>query len=258
MTAAEKWRSDLAAWAIPEGILAQAQQSPWIHPPELFEIPSVIPPSPSHDRAREALGAEASVLDVGCGGGIATFALLPQVKRAVGVDHQAAMLEMYERNAERLGLAVTTVAGDWPEVASEAKRCDVVAVHHVAYNVGDIVPFLEALNSHARNRVVLELPTAHPLSTMSAAWLHFWNLERPKDPKPADLLAVIEELGFTPHLEVWDGQMRTEQNLDQAAHFMRIRLCLPMEREVEVREFLAMHDLPEKRELATLWWDTAC
>ena len=31
-TAAEKWRDDLASWAIPEAIRAQAPQDPWIHP----------------------------------------------------------------------------------------------------------------------------------------------------------------------------------------------------------------------------------
>ena len=257
MTAAEKWRRDLAAWAIPDEILNQAPESPWIHPPELFDLPDVIAPSPSHDRAREALGTEASILDIGCGGGIATFALVPDVQQAVGVDHQAAMLAMYEQNGERFGVPVTTIAGDWPEVAAETPLCDVVAVHHVVYNVGDVVPFLAAANDHARKRVVLELPTAHPLATMSDAWRHFWSLERPKDPTPNDLLEVLEEMGLSPRLEVWDGTMRTEQNLDQAAHFMRIRLCLPKEREAEVREFLASADLPPTRELATVWWDVA-
>ena len=165
------------------------------------------------------------------------------------------MLAMYERNGERFDLPVTTIAGDWPDVASETPVCDVVAVHHVVYNVGDVVPFLDAANDHARRRVVIELPTAHPLATMSGAWQHFWNLERPEGPRPQDLMSVVEEMGLSPRLVVWDGPMRTEQNLDQAAHFMRVRLCLPKEREAEVREFLASADLSPKRELATVWWD---
>ena len=187
MSAAEKWRRDLAAWAIPDEIVNQAPESPWIHPPELFDLPEVIAESPSHDRAREALGHEASILYIGCGGGIATFALVPQLKQAVGVDQQSAMLAMYERNGVRFGVPVTTIAGNWPDVAAETPLCDVVAAHHVVYNVGDVVPFLAAANDHARKRVVLELPTAHPLAPMSDAWRHFWSLERPKDPTPNDL-----------------------------------------------------------------------
>jgi SAM-dependent methyltransferase len=95
MSAAERWRHALEAWAIPESILAQAEESPWIHPPVLFDVPEVIAPSPSHDRAREALSQEASVLDVGCGGGVAALALVPEVKTVIGVDHQPEMLAMF-------------------------------------------------------------------------------------------------------------------------------------------------------------------
>jgi hypothetical protein len=51
--------------------------------------------------------------------------------------------------------------------------------------------------------------------------------------------------------------MRVEQSPDQAAHFMRIRLCLPESREDEVREFLHSHPAPPMRELSTIWWDVA-
>ena len=51
--------------------------------------------------------------------------------------------------------------------------------------------------------------------------------------------------------------MRVEQNPEQAAHFMRIRLCLPASREGEVREFLATQPESPVRELSTIWWDTS-
>ena len=255
MSAASRWREALEAFAIPENILSQAPESPWIHPPELFDVPDTIPTSPSHDRAREALGDEASVLDVGCGGGVATYALVPQVRRGVGVDHQAEMLSMYARNGVRFGVDVETVEGFWPEVASETPECDVAVAHHVVYNVADIVPFLRAMNEHARHRIVLELPAAHPLSNMTAAWRHFWGLERPSGPSPLDLMEVVGEMGLTPRLEAWHGLMRVEPNLDTAARFMRVRLCLPPERESEVREFLANREPVAERALATVWWD---
>ena len=255
MTAASSWRQALDAWSIPENILSQASESPWIHPPELFDVPNTIPTSPSHDRAREALGDEASVLDVGCGGGVATYALIPQVRRAAGVDHQAEMLSMYARNGVRFGIDVETIEGFWPEVAPQAPMCDVAVAHHVVYNVPDVVPFLRAMNEHARHRVVLELPAAHPLSNMTAAWQHFWGLERPKGPSPLDLMEVVGEIGLTPLLEAWLGSMRAEPNLAQAARFMRVRLCLPPEREPEVREFLANQKPVAERSLAAVWWD---
>jgi len=256
MSAIERWRRDLEAWAIPEAILAQAEESPWIHPPVLFEVPEVIEPTPSHERAAEALTEGSSLLDVGCGGGIAAMAQADRVRRVIGVDHQSAMLTMFARNARERGLEYQTIEGFWPAVAPETPVADVVTAHHVVYNVGDVAPFILALSEHARSRVVLELPTQHPLASMSAAWRHFWDLERPSTPTPDDLIDVLTELGITASQERWEGSMRVETDIDQAAHFTRIRLCLPSNRESEVRDFLVRQPAPTARSLATIWWDT--
>ena len=255
MSAADAWARDLEAWAIPPGILALASESPWIHPPVLFDVPDVIATSPSHERAREVLGESATVLDVGCGGGIAAFALTPPATHVIGVDHQSEMLEMFASNADARGVSAETYLGFWPAVASDVPRGDVVTAHHVVYNVADIVPFLRALSEHATRRVVLELPRQHPLASLSGAWRHFWQLERPTTPAPADLMAVLAELGVEASMELWSGPMRVEQDPIQAAHFTRVRLCLPEEREDEVLEYLRENPPASQRELATVWWD---
>ena len=253
--AARYWREALAAWALPENIIRSAPQSPWIHPAVLFDVPSDIAPSPSHDRAREVLSEGATVIDVGCGGGIAAFALTPPATHVIGIDQQREMLEMFRNNAAARSLECNTIEGVWPEVAGRTPLADVVTAHHVVYNVPEIELFLRALDSHAKLRVVLEMPDQHPLSTMTAAWQHFWNLERPQGPTPTDLLAVLHDLGFDSHLEAWNGPMRVEPDLSQSAHFMRIRLCLPESREGEVRTFLESHQAPVARPKSTLWWD---
>ena len=255
MTAAETWRDALAAWALPEHILAGAEESPWIHPPELFTLPPVIADTPSHERAREAMPAGGSVLDVGCGGGIAAFAVAPPAARVIGVDHQAAMLAMFEETAAARGLSYATVEGFWPAVADSVEVADVVTSHHVVYNVGDIVPFLAELSTHARARVVIEMPDHHPLSAMSDAWRHFWNLERPVAPTPEDLLAVLAEMGIAATREQFVAPLRADHDPQRAAHFARIRLCLPAARENEVADYLASQPAPIARNLSTIFWD---
>src|SRR5512141_917000 len=101
MSHQEDWARSLAAWSIPSEILTQAKTSPWIHPPILFQIPEKIDETISHSRAREALPSGGSVLDVGCGGGIASFALTPPASHVIGVDHQGEMLEMFAENAKK-------------------------------------------------------------------------------------------------------------------------------------------------------------
>lgn len=257
MTHQAEWARSLAQWAIPNEILDQATTSPWIHPPVLFQVPDEINVSISHTRAFEALAPDGSVLDVGCGGGIAAFALTPPASHVIGVDHQPEMLEMFAVNAKKHEVTCEVFEGFWPDIAPEVPVADVVVCHHVVYNVSDIGPFLRALNSHARSRVVIEMPTRHPLSNMSGAWKHFWNLDRPTQPTSEDLLEVLREIGFNPRVQYWTGPLRDRIDLDQESEFMRIRLCLPPERLQEVREYLIANSLPRQRDIATIWWDVS-
>jgi hypothetical protein len=147
--------------------------------------------------------------------------------------------------------------GDWPDIANDVPECDVVVCHHVAYNVGDIGPFLAALDSHARNRVVLELPMRHPLSNLNELWKHFWDLDRPTAPTAHDLHAIALALGYDAHLETWFDEsfgLRNLQSAEERVRFTRIRLCLPEDREPDVAAALAARDDSAPREVATLWW----
>ncbi len=255
--AGNRWRESLEAWAIPKEILDQAPENPWIHPPVMFQIPAHIEDSISHQRAREALPKGGSILDIGCGGGIAAFAVVPEAAHVIGVDHQSEMLEMFAENAIERGVTSEVFEGFWPMLAGEVPVADVAVAHHVLYNVARIEEFVLAMSSHARKRVVIEIPQRHPLTTATPLWKHFWNLDRPTQPTPEDLMAVLEELGITAHLEMWDGSMRTEADLESQAYFSRIRLCLPESRESEVCDFLLSQPKVAIRNLATIWWDVS-
>ena len=254
-TAAEQWKSDLALWAIPKEILDQAVEKPWIHPPALFEIPAVIKDSLSHQRAREAMPTGGSVLDIGCGGGIAAFAITPPASHVVGVDEQQEMLNLFINNAAKFGVTSETVLGQWPAVADVTPVADVVTVHHVVFNVGEIAPFLAALNSHARKRVVIEAPVVHPMTNMSDGWKHFWNLIRPTVPHAGDLISVLDEMGIKANIEYFESEILLDKKVEGANGFIRRRLCLPEERQGEIDAFLADNPRPDRRQLAVIWWD---
>ncbi len=254
-SAIEKWRTDLASWAIPEEILAQAEVPPWIHPVQLFALPEKIWDSPSHQLAREAMPQGGTVLDIGCGGGIAAFAISPPAQKVIGVDHQREMLDMFEANAHKRNLKVETFEGFWPAIADQVPNADVVTVHHVVYNVSEIKPFIEALISHAKRRVVLELPLVHPMTPRSNGWKYFWNLDRPTSPTADDLLKVLHEMGIEANIEKFSAPILIDETEDERIEYTRIRLCLPESRREEVVEFLKSEPAVISRELAVVWWD---
>jgi SAM-dependent methyltransferase len=254
-TAASKWREDLASWAIPKEILDGAETKPWIHPPAVFQIPKVIPDSPSLQRIREALTSGGSILDIGCGGGIASFGCTPPANHVVGVDQQQEMLDLYSENAKKFNVSSETFLGDWPDISNQVPTADVVTAFHVVYNVGEIKPFIEALDAHAGKRVVLELPTAHPMTAMAAGWKHFWNLDRPTKPSAEDLIKVISELGINAEIEYFSGPILLDKVISEFEKPLRIRLCLPETRDEEVKAFFTQNPLPTTRDLAVIWWD---
>lgn len=253
-----KWRDDLASWAIPDAILAQADEKPWIHPVSMFTVDDEIPDSISHRTARQAVPQDGSVLDVGSGGGRASLALVPPAGMVIAVDHQQEMLDAFADAAIRRGVGHREYLGDWPAVADAVPECDVVVCHHVAYNVADIGPFLVALNGRARQRVVLELPVRHPMSGMNPLWKRFWNLDRPTQPTAHDLMAIARALGFDAHIEVWPDETwgrRVDMPQAERVRFARIRLCLTEERDAEVAAALIEEADSLPREVATVWWD---
>lgn len=258
MTHATDWAQSLGTWGIPPHILEQAPQSPWIHPVTLFTVDAGARGrrTPAETHALSVLETGGSVLDVGCGGGKAAFALTPPVTQVIGVDHQAGMLAEFARVADELGVAHTEILGDWPEAAPRTPNADVVTCHHVLYNVADLVPFVLALDAHADCRVVIEIPWEHPLAGLTPAWQAFWGLERPHGPTAEDALAVIMEAGLDARLErfraPYDGP---DLPFEEQVEHLRIRLCLPAERDVEVADFLRAHPPKLERDLAVIWWD---
>ena len=254
------WRADLASWAIPEEILAQAPEEPWIHPVSMFTVDDEIPDSHSHGIARDAVPEGGSVLDVGSGGGRASMALVPPASMLVAVDHQQGMLDAFTDAALRRGVRSQVHLGDWPAVADDVPECDVVVCHHVAYNVADLGPFLVALDRHARHRVVLEVPEHHPLSNMNPLWKQFWDLDRPTRPTAEDVAAIARALGFDAHLDLWQDETwgrRVTLPDDERVRFARIRLCLTEDRDADVAAALIAQSDSRPRDVATIWWDVA-
>jgi SAM-dependent methyltransferase len=257
MTAAAEWQRHLESWAIPDEILSNAPVPPWTHPVDLFKVnPNFTPSRNSSDEiAAEALPDEGSVLDIGCGGGRAAFALIPKVKTVIGVDHQQAMLDVFAETAASHGLKHEEVLGDWPEVSGSTSSADVVLCHHVFYNVQKLNPFISALSEKAQIRVVVELPTRHPMSDTNDAWEYFWGIQRPVGPDAELALEVVAEAGFDPKIKKFLDSPRVVLDPNRIVELTRIRLCLTADRDAEIAEFLNNRKTPPVRELATIWWD---
>ena len=265
----ERWRSDLAGWAIPAHITAAVAESPWVLPRTVFarraDRLAAAPAGPSFERAWAALDPPGSVLDVGCGAGAASLPLLPRCTALAAVDSQPDMLDLLAQRAGAAGLQPRLVTGTWPAASAEAGQADVVTCHHVSYNVPEIEPFIAALTGAARRTVVVEMTAAHPLVSLNPLWLRFHGLTRPTGPTADDLLSILHAMGIPAMAERWQRPGGPDYgSLAELTDVTRRRLCLPPERSGEVSRALTEAGVDPKRpadlgtsgrEVATIWWD---
>jgi len=270
----QRWRSELADWAIPEYITAAVAESPWVLPTAVFArradrvaaaAQSGEPAGPSFERAWAALDPPGSVLDIGSGAGAASLPLLPRCTELTAVDNAPGMLDLLAQRATAAGVSPHLVLGTWPDVADEVGRADVVACHNVVYNVPDIEPFVAALTRAARRRVVVEMTAAHPLVSLNPLWLQFHGLTRPTGPTADGFLAILLAMGVPARAERWQRPGgRDYESFAELTEVTRRRLCLPPERAGEVSRALQQSGVdPDHpvdlgtsgREIVTMWWD---
>jgi hypothetical protein len=90
---------------------------------------------------------------------------------------------------------------------------------------------------------------------MRNAWKTFWDLDRPTNPTPQDLVEVLAQMGITANLELWNGPKLRPLEIEDDVKFLRIRLCLDDSKDVAIREYLESQQPMESRALATVWWD---
>lgn len=261
MTADKRWQEELAAWAIPREIMAQAPEDPWKLPVELFEAERRAGLTVSHRRALEAVRDGDVILDVGAGRCAMSLPLRPPAARIIAVDESQAMLDKSP--------ADDTVLGRWPDVATQVQEAAVVVCGHVLYNVPELSPFIVALTKVARRRVVVEITQTHPRTrpVELMLWKHFWGIDRPTGPTWQDAVDVIKDRGITPGVDLWDTAERSGfRKLEDLVAWMRRTVCLEPARTGEVEALVRQYAVhregrwqlsAEPRAIATIWWDVS-
>jgi len=248
--AATRWARLQAGRDIPPEIRAKAAADPWAFDPDAFRAPAVPVDTPSRAAGLALLGAGGTVLDVGCGGGDAAFALAERATHVTGVDARQEMLDLFAADAAARGVPHRAVLGAWPGSAAEAGRADVVVCHHVLHNVVDLPPFLTALTAAARRGVVVEMLRQHPMAWLDPLWERFHGLVRLPPATDEDAIAVLRELGIEPEVRRWERVPRPSAD----PVWVTRRLCLPADRTSEVAAALA--GLHRPNDLTTITWTT--
>jgi SAM-dependent methyltransferase len=265
----KQWQQELAQWSVPASMRDREHRGHTTRRPPrrpITEAGVVAPPgSRSFTRALEALPPAGVVLDVGSGAGGASLPLADRAASIIAVDTEAAQLAVLAEQARRLGVHATVIHGAWPDVAGQVPPADVVTCHHVLYGVHELATFVTALTSHARHRVVVEIPERHPQWSLNPLWARFHGLRRPDGPTAADAVEVMRASGLAPQVETWVDELGwgEYEDFDELVERTRKRLSLPAARSSEIAEGLRELGVDPQapkfpgtvgRRLVTIWW----
>jgi SAM-dependent methyltransferase len=271
MTAAERWRTGLEAWALPQRLLDAVPDSPYTWPVHLWR--RMQGSATAWDTATTSITSgllddHGTLLDVGAGTGRASLWAPAAGHPLTAVEPSREMAEGLRAEAAAAGVEVRVIEQGWPEAADAAGRHDVVLCANVVYGVADLAPFLEALHRSARSGVVLEVPPRHPRSHLGPYFGALHGIDRPEGPTVDTFLEVVAEtLGLEPEVERWQrATVMRFADLQELLDLYRRRLLLPVERTAELADVLAPDIVerdgwltlgPVERPSCTVWWRTS-
>ncbi|HEX3541839.1 MAG TPA: class I SAM-dependent methyltransferase [Acidimicrobiales bacterium] len=190
-------------------------------------------------RLRRASGNQTTVIDVGAGTGRLALNLAPRVRSVTAVDPSPHMLAILRDEARRLGVAnVQVVEGRWEEV--EMESADIAFSSYVLPLGADAPGFVGKLSAAARRHAFLYLGAFSMDAVVDPLWRHFHGAPRQPGPSHLDAVAVLQELGLRPAVEVVEVANRTRfASVAEAAKEYRDYLYLPAGRGI-TRELEAL------------------
>jgi SAM-dependent methyltransferase len=140
-----------------------------------------------------------TVLDVGGGAGRYALPLARECRSVTVVDPSPSMLHNLRDSAAAAGITnVVSVEALWEN--AKVEPADIVLCANVVYGLPDIVPFVEKLAAHARQRVAILAYMDAPLSMISGVWQHIYGEPRINLPALPELIGVLWEMGIFPNL----------------------------------------------------------
>src|SRR5262249_2386230 len=143
------------------------------------------------------------------------------------------------------------VAGAWPDALAtlgDPPVADVSMIAHVAYDIEDIGPFIDAMERAASRLCVAMLTDQSPASVADPFWPIVHGMDRialPALPEPAELLRAR---GRSTEIRRVERAPRTFDSFDGLATFVRRQLWIEDGGEKEQRFRVALSEMARERD----------
>jgi SAM-dependent methyltransferase len=209
---------------------------------------------PTLEALRSLVRADDVVVDIGAGGGRYALPLALEVRQVVAIDPSEGMLRVLRDGmAEHSISNIKVVASRWP---AEVEPGDVALISHLGYDVEDIGPFLDAMESAARRLCVAVLLEQPPPTEADRLWPAIHGVERAALPALPQFLALLLARGRLFEVQLVERTPQTYSQPDQLLTWLRQQLWTRPDGEKDVLLQRVMRErLQERNGQYALSWD---
>jgi hypothetical protein len=150
---------------------------------------------------------------------------------------------------------IRAVNGRWPAVAREVSG-DIALMSHIGYDVEDIGPFLDAMDTAARRARIAVLLSQPPPTEADRFWPLIHGVERAALPSLPEFLSLLLARGRLFEVRLVDRSPQSYEQPDQALAWLRQQLwTAPGSPKDVLLERLARERLQERDGRFALSWE---
>jgi SAM-dependent methyltransferase len=159
-------------------------------------------------------------LDIGAGAGRYALPIALRARKVIALDASPGMLEQLRGAMAETGIEnVQTIQARWP--VADPPRTDVAFIAHVGYDIEQIGPFLDAMETAASRLCVAMLFEPQPTRPYDDLWPAVHGTARSTLPALREFLALLLARGRLFELRLAERLPHSFESPEQALHFAR-------------------------------------